>query len=771
MHKKRITTKKANNYKESLSVTPINSNLVTDAEVKDKFDEKYERKLKRRKIKEEFLELVQSHGPSIEKLLNLIKCNIEITPLLREALAEYKYCDDPWSIELWHFLKLDEASLRARIEELGEVNILHIKQFFVDVHYHLPKPLLVKVSLKSEGPDWKSITPESIIKLIYKHVQRTTVEFHLVGSFPLTECQIYPIQLIFKSGESITIDIQVNFDEEKFPLESLHPFYKSTLSQTVMARSVVEKVVEILQGDSRMEGRVLTDTYFVLKEAYIKGFHKNEYVQRLLSKYREGWKIESEHIRISNLPPKEKEEYLKSQLEKKFRPILEIWKATLPSLRPAPHWNVDYFQKDDDDERISKLWMENHLQSFADSTNQEIRDQTLAKMLSARIAEKAAANFYRSIGFRVQDISITQLDAQSSDWKYYDLLVENDRESLPIDVKNARNPYGENPGYVEHCIPRFKTIRIGDQTRDVIIGGVLSPYLRLEEFSSYSPWNMFKSINFLGETTKDKIINFEKEFTSDVFRLEVINYGTIPPWVFDYPTVWYQGCNNSRALIRKTEIDQFPTPEEAKLLGINLIPTFLICGIQLPNQWARTLNSWQLALYKRLLTVAQSGFQLGRIFLTILTHFVEMAKGKSDSEKYSPTGYRGLFFPNNQIDYYVLGVYDPLSLIKNLCDTLISLWDFVEKGLISLREFISFRFLGLGILQGLSGGNSWKTVIAYCGGTVETARNVKCGRSPLIIGRERSCSCGKLICSDSKCDFCSENCRDRLARRRQRVHL
>jgi len=62
------------------------------------------------------------------------------------------------------------------------------------------------------------------------------------------------------------------------------------------------------------------------------------------------------------------------------------------------------------------------------------RDPHFGRLLSARIAEKAAITFYSRMGYDVNDISIHQLDNGCREWKNYDLIVD----TAYVDVKNVR---------------------------------------------------------------------------------------------------------------------------------------------------------------------------------------------------------------------------------------------------------------------------------------------------------------------------------------------
>jgi hypothetical protein len=121
-------------------------------------------------------------------------------------------------------------------------------------------------------------------------------------------------------------------------------------------------------------------------------------------------------------------------------------------------------------------------------------------------------------------------------------------------------------------------------------------------------------------------------------------------------------------------------------------------------------------------------------------------------------------------DAIPLGTIDPLRIVKNLIDTLFILWS--KREFLQLGRLVTFRFTGLGILQGKAIDDAkWTTILAYCGGSVyrmegdrikldphgKPAYLSKCGHAPLTLGVQKTCStCRYLICD--KCEFCCKPC-------------
>jgi hypothetical protein len=407
-------------------------------------------------------------------------------------------------------------------------------------------------------------------------------------------------------------------------------------------------------------------------------------------------------------------------------------------------------------------------------------DGVMAKMLSARAAEKAAKRFYEGVGANVDDVSIRQLELRSGDWTTHDLLVNS---AVPVDVKNARRPVSGAKFYVEHTIPRFKLDR---RNVHVQIAGVLSPYLNYETIQKPSEASFkIEDLIFLGQTSQNTINGLAAEFGSTEFEVARVYERTVPNWVFAYPEAWYRTFSEDVQRF----VDECEWPEEGeweyvldeseRLAGI---PALCIAGKALPPVIASMLAGWQVEFYEKLQLRVGTTPEMPVIFLAVLTDFLGRLKnGETD---YSPDGYVPLLFPNNprhsvslphSEPFYPLGAIDPLGLVAGLIQTLSTLWKGRKNT--NLERFSNFRFSGLGMLQGRERDRrDWTTIIAYCGGTAfrtDDTGNVlltpegkpigvkgKCGNVPLIIGDSATCpSCGKLICK--KCGFCCLPCQER----------
>jgi hypothetical protein len=156
-------------------------------------------------------------------------------------------------------------------------------------------------------------------------------------------------------------------------------------------------------------------------------------------------------------------------------------------------------------------------------------------------------------------------------------------------------------------------------------------------------------------------------------------------------------------------------------------------------------------------TIKSDRITLPYLFLTLLSHFLDRLRFNDSS--FHPQKYSELLY-SEELESHPLGIYDPLNIIGELCETLSDLWKNRHQSRIS--EFKIFKFNGRGLLQGKrDSSEQLTTIIAYCGGFVE--KKGKCGFTPLVLGKQNHClNCGKLICR--KCNYCSENCQQRLER-------
>ena len=408
-----------------------------------------------------------------------------------------------------------------------------------------------------------------------------------------------------------------------------------------------------------------------------------------------------------------------------------------------------YGQLNDKDTKIAEEW----------ANSEEFSGYKMARMLSARAAEKATKTFYQSLGFKVDDISILQLNmneskqesSDSKDWKLFDLLLNDE---ISIDVKNARTTLNSKVTYVEHCVSRFKNNR---NNQNVIIAGVLSPYLKLNDIQNPQYIHYEATIKYLGETTISNFIKLQERFSKRFLKLSFNAMNFIPRWLFEFPERFYAIRNEQISILQQIKIELTPTIAYCEKTGVNPIPAYLASGINLPDAWKTDLRDWQIDFFSQIRPCDNSAVTMPVLFLALLVHFLEAVTQDEKWKKYEPRLYRQLIYAgvSTAEDLRMpLGIFDPLGTIESFIETLSILWN--NKELTNLKEFELFKFNGVGLLEGKRlNKQKYETILAYCGGFIEGKG--KCGNNPLILGKHESCpGCGKLICE--KCGYCSANC-------------
>ena len=333
-------------------------------------------------------------------------------------------------------------------------------------------------------------------------------------------------------------------------------------------------------------------------------------------------------------------------------------------------------------------------------------DEDLARLLSARSAEKIATEFYRNYGKKVRDISITQTDETAqSDWKSCDLDVDG----RPVDVKNSRESQHSKNRYSEYFIPQFKQDR---KNQAVTIAGVFSPSLSGRGMLQPPGCSEDLRVTFLGETNRAQVEKLREEFDS------LVEFGTrtpmsgkfLPPWVFEYPDSVYTKRN--KAL---TDFKDFSNIVKSRGLPFwrGLVPVAIaskteVAGILNHN----AMDDWERTFLNQLCNrIEKYGLSLPFVFLTVLNHFLGMAAYFKSVSDFNPDRYRGFLFYENRNQ--PLGIYDPLKTIDALIHSLGTLWS-AKDGLIS--TFGTFKLMSFNLLWGKSGeSDRWTTLIAYCG--------------------------------------------------------
>ena len=410
-----------------------------------------------------------------------------------------------------------------------------------------------------------------------------------------------------------------------------------------------------------------------------------------------------------------------------------------------------YREMTEDDKKLASIWA---------GTGSSYE---LAKMLSARGAELSAASFYKSIGKRINDIAIHQITGESKGWISHDLLVD---ASIPVDVKNARRTVNGNL-FVEYTVKAFKTDSLGNH---VSVLGVLSPYLTLDESKNElnDKYN-FEKIIILGETTKGAVQKLQEEFSKRELTVEFGDSTRWPLWVFNNSLELFTEQKNALSSFK----DHFGKvdSEHWTYCKYKLIPVILGSGLEIPEYFKRDLLPWEIWYLEKISNQVKSkNFSLPWLYLFTFHHFIDAVTklNAAELQGYNPSGYVKILFSSYASDTIFLDytsvlsdsdrpvcLIDPVGVIESLISTLGTLWE--NRRAAKLGSLKSFVLRGEGLLSAIDSNGRKVTVLAYCGGFIEGKG--KCGNSPLIIGKNKTCpTCHMLVCD--KCGYCSNQCKN-----------
>lgn len=366
------------------------------------------------------------------------------------------------------------------------------------------------------------------------------------------------------------------------------------------------------------------------------------------------------------------------------------------------------------------------------------------RLISARLAEKAACIFFTSLGFNVEDISIKQLSDEDGRWRDYDLKVND----MPVDVKNARASFSSKDSYSEHTIPRFKIERQFNQECSYF--GVFSKYIKPENIDSDSP-----KCTILGQVNLSYIQKLSawmaNRFGNVLGIQNLFNNKLQPGWIFEYPDIYYSSRtsaldNIDRVLQELTSLNVDKSSIPNCLLILSRDDKFLdLCK---PSD-----SILQIRLDINDLR-SHAGITRSSLYCYVLGYFLESIKHKKDLLFVETNILDSIFFSSRESEIArPLGLHDPMHYIFNLIQMLSKMY---AKIIESNLSFKAFKLTHPQILRGLTLNDEWVTLYAYCGGWHKET-NVRCGAVPIYYGQDEHCkSCGRLICS--KCYYCSNDC-------------
>ncbi|MFO0141812.1 MAG: hypothetical protein ACK513_10450, partial [Aphanizomenon sp.] len=407
-------------------------------------------------------------------------------------------------------------------------------------------------------------------------------------------------------------------------------------------------------------------------------------------------------------------EYKLEKIKERYQKFFILVKEFAESGYPDKHiehiygnWKKLYSLNQDEQELIKKWIYKNN-------------DNEFVKMVAARGAENLVLEYYKSIGYNVEDISIKQVEhPYGGDWEKYDIRITKEKQPIYLDVKNARSSQNSKV-YSSFCVRKLKEYR----EQDIKIIGVLSPLLDQNDYQSKKSkkyihiiWycanklneeqkieleenikddlakksqnqNITKNdiiqaiekqnqdicnseqIKILGTFDKCDISELERLFSGENLDINISNKGDkpyYPHWLFDYDDDFYVKQINIIAKFRNLTNEEIPSHQEFNLIEkqYNALPLFLAAQRELPNNWRQELSEWKCKFIDSIinLDIKSQRIKLPHIFLAILKHFLSMIGSDVNNQDYNPLKYLKILYTHQNLheDPYPLKIYDPVK--------------------------------------------------------------------------------------------------------------
>lgn len=411
-------------------------------------------------------------------------------------------------------------------------------------------------------------------------------------------------------------------------------------------------------------------------------------------------------------------EYKLEKIKERYQKFFILVKEFAESGYPDKHiehiygnWKKLYSLNQDEQELIKKWIYKNN-------------DNEFVKMVAARGAENLVLEYYKSIGYDVEDISIKQVEhPYGGDWEKYDIRITKEKQPIYLDVKNARSSQNSKV-YSSFCVRKLKEYR----EQDIKIIGVLSPLLDQNDYQSKKSkkyihiiWycanklneeqkieleenikddlakksqnqNITKNdiiqaiekqnqdicnseqIKILGTFDKCDISELERLFSGENLDINISNKGDkpyYPHWLFDYDDDFYINQLNIIEEFRNLTNEEIPSYDEYEdyqkfnLIEnqYNALPLFLAAQRELPNNWRKKLSEWKCKFIDSILIIKYQRIKLPHIFLAILRHFLSMIRSDGNNQDYDPLQYLKILYThkNYNEDPHPLKIYDPVK--------------------------------------------------------------------------------------------------------------
>ena len=331
------------------------------------------------------------------------------------------------------------------------------------------------------------------------------------------------------------IDIYYETNSIFFKSSQISKLIKTFLSDKYSDNISEYNYIKLLNIYNKEDKLKLIDDYITLKEKVTNELLTIVEDNLNLNNIEQFLNLKNKNLLLKNERIEDKIKLFPKFAKFKFKAFLDDIRACINYKHTAVSYepNDIYNLLEDIDYKLTKQWIQK-ISNF---------EFEYSRMISARGAEIASKKFYESLNYNVIDTAISQLDYKDDSWKFYDLSVGNKY----VDVKNSRGVLNEKLSYSEHCIPKFKETRNGN---DIYILGVISPYFKLDKGEEKLIFNAFRStlnienmLTILGETSLESINQYSKRFSNENLQIDLSKTNFIPDWILEYPEEFYKSRN------------------------------------------------------------------------------------------------------------------------------------------------------------------------------------------------------------------------------------
>ena len=360
------------------------------------------------------------------------------------------------------------------------------------------------------------------------------------------------------------------------------------------------------------------------------------------------------------------------------------------------------------------------------------------RLQSARHAEKAAIQYFKELGYRVEDVSLSQIDPQAyanHDWRSHDITANG----YPLDVKNARR---KNSTELREQLWRDHKYNRLHQAVGVV--GVVTTELAHQSLSNERAVEKRHS-TVIGTVDKSKIDDIGRKVKDAAERFGLnLNFRSSPDWghridgwLYEYPRRHYEQTRNRvmRALKAWLRINQLGLGASLPIGVHGLLLTITEYSPNTEKQEDRIAHALQEWF---------SDLPVSRRSVFLFALLIMLAEFKRQGNSTRKEVKKLLFLSGDEKCCRPLGLHDEQRYVCRMIDVIHKV--ITDKSDV-LENVTAYRLTGYNLLHGLIEGY-WHTVLAYC----------HCGVAPLFVGDCETCNCGKHRLRCPECGECDRHC-------------